>query len=127
RPGLERQPALAAARASLAAAQSGECGVNNLPRFAALVARDLPIRREQASLGVEIAASGLLQAEWETRYAVRRTFYSVQFARMQLAVINSAVEKVDSAYEKAKKLVKLGDPQIKVTQIDVDVLEINKE
>src|SRR5688572_32451858 len=81
--GLERQPALAAAQASLNAAQSGYQAVTNLPRTARLVARNIPIRIEQSCLGVTIAAAGLQQAEWETRYAVRRTYYSIQYARLQ--------------------------------------------
>src|SRR5687767_15066808 len=75
--GLERQPALAAARASLNAAQSGYQAVSNLPLTARVVSRDIPIRLEQSCLGVTIAAAGLEQAEWETRYAVRRTYYSI--------------------------------------------------
>lgn len=125
--GMERQPALAAARASLAAAQSGQQAVNSLPIFAGLVSRDVPIRREQSCLGVTIAAAGLTQAEWETRYAVRRMFYSVKYARMQKEVIDRAVQKIDDAHKKAEQLVKAGDPNIKVTQIDVDTLAVNKE
>jgi outer membrane protein TolC len=125
--GLDRQPALAAARASLAAAESGEQGISNLPRIANLVQRDLRIRREQACIGVDIAAAGLRQAEWETRYAVRRTFYSVQYAREQEKVISRALDKISEAYKKAKKLVDAGNPDFKVTAIDLKVLEINAE
>jgi hypothetical protein len=77
---LSQQPALAAARASLAAAESGRRGIDSLPRFAVLFSPDVPIRRQQACIGVGIAAAGLQQAEWETRYAVARTYYSVLFA-----------------------------------------------
>src|SRR5262249_22428739 len=125
--GLERQPALAAARASLAAAESGEQGITNLPRIANLVQRDLPIRRSQACLGVDIAAAGLRQAEWETRYAVRRTFYSVQYAREQERVISGALGKIGDARKKAEQLLKAGDPAFKVTAIDLKVLDINAE
>jgi outer membrane protein TolC len=124
--GMQNQPALAAARASLAAAYSGERGVSGI-RFGRLLAPDLPIRRQQACLGITIASAGLEQAEWETRYAVRRTYYSVQYARMQKAVTDSALEKIDQAHAQAKKLVKAGDPEFKVTTIDIKVLEINKE
>lgn len=125
--GLERQPALAAARASLAAAESGEQGITNLPRIANLVQRDLRIRRSQACLGVDIAAAGLRQAEWETRYAVRRTFYSVQYARKQEAVINSALDKIKEARIKAQKLLDAGDPAFKITAIDLKILDLNAE
>src|SRR5437870_3232533 len=51
---IDQQPALAAQRASLAAAIEGHRGLERLfvPSF---IARDLPIRRQQACLGVAIA------------------------------------------------------------------------
>ena len=48
------------------------------------LARDLPIRRKQARLGVTIAEASLSQAEWETVYAVTRTYFGVVYARQQL-------------------------------------------
>lgn len=124
--GLQNQPALAAARASLAAAYSGQRGVEGI-QFGRILSRDLPIRLQQACLGVSIAAAGLEHAEWETRYAVRRTFYSVKYARMQQAVVDEALRKIDDSYRQAEKLIGAGDPKFKVTRIDLDVLKINKE
>ena len=125
--GQERQPALAAARASLNAADSGLRGLNSVPLFARIMAKDLPIRKEQASLGIGIANAGLRQAEWETRYAVTRNFYSVQYARQQKIVIDHLVQKLTEAWKKGIELEKLGDPKIKVTQLDVDILALNLE
>ena len=122
--GLERQPALAAARASLAAAESGVRGLESL-RFGAFLAKDLPIRKQQSCLGVTIAAAGLDQAEWETRYAVVRMYYSVIYAREQLKVVHRIKGKLEEALMQARKLVKAGDPDIKVTNLDVDVLALN--
>src|SRR4051794_23195694 len=48
---LERQPAIAAAQASLALAQARAAGLDKLHAIP-LVASDLPIRRQQAALGV---------------------------------------------------------------------------
>jgi outer membrane protein TolC len=124
--GLERQPALAAARASLAATQSGLSGVNGL-KFAPLFAKDVPIRREQSCLGVTIAVATLQQAEWETRYAIVRNYYSVIYAREQLKVIHRVKDKLEDAKKQAEKLIKVGDPDIKVTDIDVKVLGLNLE
>jgi outer membrane protein TolC len=124
--GLEHQPALAAARASLAAAYSGQQAVNNL-RFARLVSRELGIRRQQACLGVTIASAGLQHAEWETRYAVVRTYYSVQYARLQKTVIDNALAKINDAHAQAQKLVAAGQPEFKVTKIDIKIIEINRE
>jgi outer membrane protein TolC len=122
--GLERQPALAAARASLAAAESGERGINGM-RFAGLFAKDIPIRKQQACLGVTIAAAGLDLAEWETRYAVVRNYYSVIYAREQLKVVHRIRDKLDEALTQARKLIKSGSPDIKVTTLDVDILALN--
>lgn len=122
--GLERQPALAAARASLAAAESGLRGVEGM-RFARFFAKDLPIRKQQSCLGVTIAAAGLQQAEWETRYAVVRNYYSVIYAREQLQVVHRMKGKLEEALMQARKLIKAGDESIKVTTLDVDILSLN--
>jgi hypothetical protein len=119
-----RQPALAAARASLAAAESGKRGLDSI-RLGGLLSRDLPIRKEQACLGITIAAAGLQQAEWETRYAVARTYWSVLYARAQLNVVDGVIEKLSGSLDKAGGMVKAGDPSIKVTQVDVDNLKLN--
>jgi outer membrane protein TolC len=119
-----QQPALAAARASLAAAEDGKRGLDSI-RFGAILSPDLPIRKQQACLGITIAAAGLQQAEWETRYAVARTYWSVLYARAQLRVVDSVIDKLKVAHEKAVAFVKAGDPNIKVTQIDVETLALN--
>ncbi len=125
--GMAHQPALAAARASLGAAEAGLDGVNGLPRIAALLSRDLPVRRQQACLGVTIAAAGLEQAQWETRYAVTRNYFSVLYARQQDEVLESVVGKLQRAHERAQKLVGTGAADIKLTRIDVDLLALNLE
>ena len=54
----EQQPALAGHRASLAAAEDGSQALQNLPRLTTrLFAKDIPVRKEQACLGIEIAAA----------------------------------------------------------------------
>src|SRR5438445_7432536 len=73
--GLERQPAIAAARYSYGAAAAAQQGINGLPAFAGLLSRDLPVRRQQAEWGVNIAAAAVDLAQWEKRYAVARNFY----------------------------------------------------
>jgi outer membrane protein TolC len=83
--GLERQPALAAARATLAAAQERLQALESL-RLAGLVRHDLDIRRQQACLGIRIAQAQLTQAEWETIYSVTRTYVGVLYAQAQLRV-----------------------------------------
>jgi outer membrane protein TolC len=122
--GLERQPSLAAAQASLAAAEDNRRALDNL-RLASLISHELPIRRRQASLGVVVASAGLEQAQWETIYAITRNYFSVLYARSQEAVAKALVERLESSRQKAAELVKKGDPDTMVTQIDVDRLAAN--
>lgn len=86
----QQQPALQAAAASLAAAQTGQRGLHEI-RFGALLARDLPVRRQQASWGVNAASANLTQVECDTNCAVARTYYSVIYAREQRKVAEQVV------------------------------------
>lgn len=126
--GLDRQPSLAASRASLAAAETQRQALNRLV-LAGLLSREVPIRKKQANLGVTIAAAGHEQTEWETIYAITRNYYSVQFARRQETVVKSVIEKLQSALSRAEDLLKAAkkDPDIIITTIDVDKLAINLE
>lgn len=103
--GLEKQPAVVAARASLAAAQANKRGVDGLV-LAGLIARDLPIRRHQAALGVDIAAAGVLQAEWDARYAITRTYFAAVYARLQTGVVREAIGELKKEQKKAEKFWK---------------------
>ena len=123
--GMERQPALNAARASLAAAEDQRRALDNL-RLAALISRELPVRKQQAALGVSIAAAGVQQAEYETVYAVTRNFFSVIYATQQARVVQDVLDKLGANREAAGKLLLAAkeDPDIKVDQIDVDRLDV---
>src|SRR5207248_1480672 len=101
----DRQPALAAARASLAAAQDSLNAVQNI-RIPALIVHELPYRRKQACLGVAIASAGVQQAEHETDYAVARTYFSVLYARAQRRVSDSVVENLQATEVIAKPFTK---------------------
>ena len=105
--GLERQPALAAHRASVAAAQTQSRGLEEL-RVPTFIRRDLPIRRKQARLGITIAEAGLEQAQWETVSAVSRTYYGVLYARRQLQVAEDVVGDLKFYQERVSDLVKKG-------------------
>jgi outer membrane protein TolC len=105
---VEQQPALAARRASLAAAQEGYRGAVELC-LPAFLARDLPIRRQQALLGVTIADASLSQAEWETVYAVMRTYFGIVYARQQLRVVDDLVNSLRFYQEQVHSLVTKGE------------------
>lgn len=86
---LERQPSLAAAQASLDAAAARAqalCRLHAIP----ILASDLPIRRQQADLGVSGAAAALEQARWDVNYDVTRTYLMAVYARQQLTVADEA-------------------------------------
>src|SRR5262249_28799463 len=92
---LERQPAIAAARASLNAAQARVASIENL-RIPTCLRPDLAIRRKQAPFGIHIAQAGLFTAEWETNYAVTRTYLGVLYAREQKVVADRVVADDDN-------------------------------
>jgi outer membrane protein TolC len=121
--GFQHQPALDAARASLAASHSGKRGVDHmiLPR---LFTPDLGVRRQQACHGVTIAEAGLMQAEWETRYAITRNFFTIQYIRSQQVVIEDVLKSLDTGYARAKKIFDAGDPGAKITKIDLDAIQV---
>ena len=88
---LERQPGLAAYRASLAAAQTKVHALESLhvPTF---LRPDLPVRRCQARIGLSIAQAQLIQQEWETTYAATRTYLTVLYAREQARVAQDLLQ-----------------------------------
>jgi outer membrane protein TolC len=105
---IQEQPALAARRASLAAAEEGYRGAEALC-IPVIIARDLPIRRKQAHLGVTIAEASLSQAEWETVYAVTRTYFGIVYARQQLQVVDDLVNSLRFYQERVRDMVSKGE------------------
>jgi outer membrane protein TolC len=116
---LEQQPAIRAGQASLASADASRRAVENL-RIPDFIARELPYRRQQAALGVSVAAAGLEQAQRDTAYAVTRTYYTVQLARAQQKVTADVVSELTDALQNAQRLLgKEGAPR-DLTQNSVD-------
>ncbi len=98
---LERQPAIAAAEASLANAQARACALDKLHAIPVL-ASDLPIRRQQAALGIAGAEGQLEQARWDTLYDVTRSYLSVVYARLQIKVADDALRDLAKVKEQAR-------------------------
>jgi outer membrane protein TolC len=92
---LAQQPSLAAARTSLATAEARSQAVGNLPFYAPLISRDVPIRRKQSCLGVQIAQARVLQDEGDVIYSVTRTYYSAIYAQQQVKVADEALTYLD--------------------------------
>lgn len=89
---LEKQPALAAYRSSAAAAEAKSKALDAM-RLASVVRPDLHTRRLQAEQGVLASHAQLRKGEYETLYAVTRTYLSVLYAREQLALADRALDK----------------------------------
>jgi outer membrane protein TolC len=115
--GLENQPALAAARASLAAAEAAQQAVDHL-RLLGLVNHEIDVRRQQAALGVSAASAGACQAEWEAIYAITRNLFTAQYARIQEKVASTLVDQLKATGDAAQGQVDAGSKT--TTQDDVD-------
>jgi outer membrane protein TolC len=121
--GFKHQPALDAARASLNGAQLGQRGLQRLllPR---LLKPDLRFRREQSAYGVMIAEAAVTQAEWETRYAITRNFFTVQYIRAQGRVVSDVLKTLENGLKKAQTIVDSGDANVKITALDVQAIRV---
>ena len=93
--GLEKQPSLAAARATLAAAQARQQGLENM-HLAGVIRHDLTYRKRQSCLGVQVAQALLTQTEWEIIYAITRTYVGVIYAHAQLRVADRALSETET-------------------------------
>ncbi len=122
--GFSNQASLKAANATLRAARAQHQALQNLG-LAGLFSKEVPIRRRQSCLGITIAAARVNQTEWETRYAVTRTYFSFIYARKQEKLLTEVYEKLKIFEETVEAAVKAGNP--KFTQIEVDKLNINAE
>jgi outer membrane protein TolC len=112
---LQRQPRLAAQRASVAVAEEGRRALDNL-RIPALIEPQLPVRRRQAELGVSAAAAGMAQTERDVIYAVTRTYYTVLYARMQERLAGGVTDSLTATHDAAKLQLEAGG---NVTSTDV--------
>jgi len=110
---LGQQPSLAATRASLQAALDRQSAVENL-RVPTCLARDLPIRRQQAALGVKIAQAGITQAESETLHGVTFSYLAALYAAQQIKLANGPIR---SRLKDLQTLV--SDPEIQKRRRDV--------
>lgn len=108
---LDHQPAVVAARASLAAASARAQAVDNLhvPRC---LAPDLPVRRKQAGLGVSIASAGVVRAEADTIYTVTYSYLAYQYAGEQLRVAEAALTNLGDLQDNFERGLKAGNTNV---------------
>ncbi|MER3415129.1 MAG: hypothetical protein C4297_02825 [Gemmataceae bacterium] len=113
---LEKQPALAGARASRDAASEQKRAADSL--LALLTGPQIHVRRKQAELGLAIAQSQVEQAELETINAVTRTYLSVLFAKEQERVAEEALANFKAMREAARGLVKAGSKEVTTSDLE---------
>jgi outer membrane protein TolC len=115
---VSHQPALTAEQESLRVAEARKKAVDRL----LVPTLDLPVRREQSALGVQVAAAGVNHAEWEGLYATTRNYFSVLFAREQLRVADDALLNLETLREGIKRLI--GLERKGVTQLHADKVDV---
>ncbi len=101
---LEKQPKLAALRASVGSAQASLTAQETAPLLVRLTP-DHKTRKCQASIGVQAAQAELDQATHDVTQAVVWTYYSVVYVRQQLKVAKDAVDFVDFYRDQVEKIV----------------------
>lgn len=120
-----RQPAIEAARASLAASERGYISLFDLSRIAVLVRPDLPFRKRQAERGVCAAAAEVLKAQQENTYDVSRLYFTYVYATQQEQTAAEIVEQMETFYESAVEFLKLEvpDPKVKINEFTLGTLD----
>jgi outer membrane protein TolC len=118
---ISHQPALTAEQESLRTAEARQKAVDRL-LVPTLLQRDLPVRRQQSALGVQVAAAGANHAEWEGIYATTRNYFSVLYARQQQKVADDALLNLETLREAIKRLVALDRKN--VTQLHADKVDV---
>jgi outer membrane protein TolC len=120
----QRQPSLIVARARLAAALSKLASLESLDGPVSRLRQDLPIRRQQARLGIEAAKANLVRMEIENRYAVTRSYLSVLYARVQRRVLNNLIEDLKYLQERVRISVEKNE-RTEWTATTVDLITLN--
>ena len=115
---VERQPSVAAARASLAAAQAKASALDHLG-LAGLLARDLPVRKKQAALGVTIAEAEVETAECDARHAATFTYLAALYAQDQQRTADAIIAQLADLKTLAKAALKEGRKDVSKEQIDL--------
>jgi outer membrane protein TolC len=119
----ERQPKLAALRASLSSAQTGQKGLEDA-RLVGQLTAEFKYRRQQAAKGVCAFAAELEQAEHDVTQAVVWTYYTTVYARQQAKVASDAVQIIDFYREDVERIIKDKKGTKEFNQITLNELSI---
>ena len=106
----ERSPGLRALHATYAATAASSQALNNIGTIGELLAPDLPVRKQQAAVGLRAAAADIQKKQNEITQAVTRLYYTVVYARQQESITEDVVELVELLLGIAKELLKSPKP-----------------
>lgn len=123
--GQERQPTIAAAAASLAAAERGYIALIGLRPITEILSPDLPVRKLQSQRGLAAACAEVMKVRQENTYDICRLYFTYVYATQQEQTAAEIVEQLDSFYEIAKEFLKLpvGDPKVKVNEFSLGEID----
>lgn len=120
-----RQPSLIATRCRLAAAYSGLASLEEMR--GGPLRRDLPIRRQQAQLGIAAAQADLARIQVENRYVVTRAYLSVLYSRAQRKVIDELIDDLDYLRQRVQAGVEKKErPEWTTATVDLITLYLHR-
>lgn len=123
----QRQPSLTVARVRVAAAQSKLAALESLDGPVVRLRQDLPLRRQQAQLGIEAARANLARMEAENRYVVTRGYLSVLYARTQQNVLNDLIDELTFLRERVRVSVEKKErPEWTTATVDLITLYLRR-
>jgi outer membrane protein TolC len=122
---LERNPAVKAAQHSLNASRLGHHALTNLPAYASLLKREIPVRQQQAARGIAIAEAEVERVRHDVTYDVTRLYYTYVYASQQEKTANDVIEQMKVYKGVAEAILESGvkDDKIKVDQFTVYALQ----
>ena len=123
---LERQPTLRAVRASQSGTAAGIQALDNIGRLGQLVAKDLPVRKEQAQRGAIAAAADVQKTHNEIVHDVTRLYYTVVYARQVGVIAEDVVAQVELLTKIGRDILNSPTPGT-MTRAKLDAMEIGLE
>lgn len=108
---VELRPKVKAARLMVAQREEQFALADRLTRTLGHLRRDLPVRRDQAALGLQIARAELEAQEASVRYAVSRMYLSVMYAHSARRLAVQAADRVKQ-YRAALGAIKVPLPAL---------------
>jgi outer membrane protein TolC len=120
---MERSPSLRALYKTYDATAASSQALNNIGSIGAVLAPDLPVRKQQAARGLIAAAADIHKKQNELVQDVTRLYYTVVYARQQEAIAEDVVAQIELLVGIAKDLLKSPKPG-DINQAKVDVMEL---